>query len=290
MGLTTLERYYEVDYDDHRHLYYYKDPNNRYLSATQIISKFKNKFDPVEKSIEMAERHGETPEYWQKKWKDKTNKSLDRGNNLHDHKEDFLLSRGFDTVDGRHYRVYNRNLFPVHVPYIQLPDGVYPELKLWRHDYRIAGRSDKIILRTNPKLEGWAWEQFCDKYIYPVPVKPKCYRYMDIEDYKTNQQIRKESFYTRGENGEKVYKMMLGPLAHLMDCEWIHYCLQFSLYQFMGEYHGFLPGKRRLIFYPNYETLYEGLLADLPGGDLPIVEELPYLREEVIAMLNHERA
>lgn len=287
----TIPHYREVDYHDPSHRYYLDDIT--YLSATQLLEKFKHKFDTEERAEYMAGRYGQTPEYWKDQWDRKRNRSNNRGTRIHNEKEDFLHGRGFDSVDGKIYRVYNRELLPRNIQYIDLPDGIYPELKLWRHDYRIAGRADKIIIRTWDVNQPKNWmndyqeihrvRMECGFFGAPEPDK---YRFMDVEDYKTNQLIREESFYTKDPiTGAKQHRMMKGPLSHLMDCEMIHYTLQFSIYQFMGEYHGFLPGHRRMIFYRNDAEVYGGLLADLPGETPPVVKELPYLRDEVIAMI-----
>ena len=73
--------------------------------------------------------------------------------------------------------------------------------------------------------------------------------------------------------------MMLDPISHLEDCEMTHYTLQLSIYQYMLEFFGYLPGIRRIIHFPHP---IEGL-----GTPSPKPYELPYLRNEVIAMLNH---
>jgi len=242
-------QHHEVSYDDAAHRYYVG--NTTYISATQLVAKFHTKFDVIERSEYMAYRYGNTPEYWRAKWKKENSDSLDRGNGIHNYEENKLYKKGYDLLP-----------YPVPVQefkpgiYINLPDGVYPELKLWRHDCRIAGRADKIILTTDDKQ----------------PVERHKIRRMSLDDHKTNKIIRTESFQRDGK-----YDMMLGPLSHLQDCELNHYSLQLSIYQYMGEYHGFYPGTRRIIHHRH----------PIPGVEStgPKIIELPYLREEVIAMI-----
>lgn len=248
---TFDQRFREVDYDDARHKYFLG--NIIYRSATQIIEQFYEHFDTPEKSVYMSERYGNTPEYWVAKWKEGNQESLSRGTTLHNEKEEFTYGRGFDRLNGKDFIVRNRNLWPNHFPYNKLPDGCYPELKLWRHDFRIAGRADKPTFETISNS-----------------------RYMHIEDYKTNKKIEKESFKDKEGN----YRMMIGPLSHLMDCNYNHYTLQLSLYQYMGEYMGFKPGIRRIIHYPH--TIF----PHLPPPK-PVVYQLEYMKKEVIAMLHH---
>jgi len=245
----------EVQYDHQAHKYYLGDVI--YRSATQIVGEFVNEFDVEERSEYMAHRYGNTSEYWKQKWDGIRDLACARGNLIHSQKEDFLHNRGFDLLNGKVFQVYNTEHPVIYegwktYGYQDLGDGVYPEMKLWRHDWHIAGRCDKPIIET---ILG--------------------HRYMHIDDYKTNKALTKESFH----DPKTGPRMMKGPLSHLQDSIYNHYSLQLSLYQFMGEYFGFRPGKRRLIHY-GHEI--EGL-----GTPDPVVEPVPYLRTEVISMLTH---
>lgn len=257
----------EVGYDDAQHRYFNGDQT--YTSVTQLIDRFKNKFDTPERAQYMADRYGMTHEYWIAKWDKIRTKSLERGNRIHDDNEMVSYGRGVEKVAGTVMPVQNRGLLPVDIPYAQLPDGIYPELILWSHKYRIAGRADKIILHTSKYTAA--------KTMYGKTYKAEIYtRSADVDDYKTNETLHFESFY---DHTNKKHLMMLGPLSHLQDCSMNHYTLQFSLYQFLLEEFGFLPGERTLIHYPHE---IEGL-----GTPNPKPYKLPYLRNEVIAMLNH---
>lgn len=244
----------EVDYDDATHTYRLK--NKIYRSATTIVSQFHVLFDTEERSQYMADRYGQTPEYWKKEWRHENKQSLTRGNGIHNEQEDFLYNRGFTSVTGpRIHRVYNlkeQEKRDRSINISSLADGCYPELKLWRHDWRIAGRADKPTIET----------------IHGI-------RYAHVEDYKTNKILRTEGY----SDTRHPERMMLGPIDHLPDCEMIHYTLQLSIYQYILEYFGFKPGIRRIIHFPHP---IEGL-----GTPKSVVYELPYLREEVEAMLYH---
>lgn len=264
---APLPTYVQPDYDDAQHLYHYS--GNRYLSATQLIDRFKNHFNVQQGKEYMVNRYGGTAQDWGTQWKDTTDKSLTRGNRIHNDNECQSYGRGFEQVNGKIFLVHNI-VFAGDTPvYYNLPDGSYPELKLWRHDYRVAGRADKVTFETKYHLSIDPYDENSKPFSLTV-------RYMHIEDYKTNKVIYTQSF--KDKNTGKL-RMMLGPLSHLMDCHMVHYTLQLSLYQFMGEYFGFLPGVRRII---HYKHPIEGL-----GTPDPVVHELPYLRSEVIAMLKH---
>lgn len=245
--IESVTRHTEVQYNDDEHKYFLQ--NVTYRSATQIIHQFTNEFNTLERSRYMADRWGHTPEYWVKQWKDTNTDSLDRGNFLHNEREDYLYNRGFASVHGKFYHVFNIN--GGSSVYDDLGEGTYPEMKFWDHNWRIAGRADK------PTIE----------IVNGV-------RYLHIDDYKTNKKLEDQSYYDG-----KEFRMMKGPLSHLMDCNLVHYQLQLSLYQFMGEYFNFKPGLRRIIHFPHE---IEGL-----GKPDPKIIELPYLRSEVLLMLRH---
>lgn len=253
--MITAHQTEEVDYDDAEHKYYLR--TRIYRSATQIIERFVKPFDTKERSEYMSDRYGQPPEYWVKKWKGINQVALQRGDIIHAAKEDFLHGRGYDAINDKIFQVFN-----LHAPtysqfktnYAILIDGIYPELKLWRHDWGIAGRVDKPIIET---INGS--------------------RFAHIEDYKTGRRISQESFK---DNKTGEYEMMLYPLQHLMNCEYNHYTLQLSIYQFMMEYFGFKAGFRRIIHYGHrQEWMHE--------DPKPIPMLVPYMRNEVLMMLNH---
>lgn len=254
------DRNIPVNYDDAQHKYSLN--GTTYTSATQLLEHFKRPFDVEERSVYMAGKYGHTPQYWKDKWRSGNRKSLVRGNDLHDDQEQSLYKQKFVDYNPVPLTVFDPSIaLKSGLPFISLVDGVYPEMKLWRHDHRIAGRSDKVILRTGIVApDGDVW--------------PLC-RIADIEDYKTNKKIQKYGFQDK----YGITQKMLDPISHIEDAEYWHYALQLSIYQFMLEYHGFYPGKRRIIHFPHP--------TDEFPDPKPVTYELPYLRKEVVAMLYH---
>lgn len=94
-----------------------------------------------------------------------------------------------------------------------LPDGFYPELLVWNHDYHIAGQADKMFIQSKRK-----------------------HRYVWVDDYKTNKKIRKRGFWNEDER--KPF-MMRDPVKHLQDCNYNKYNLQLSLYAWIMEQAGY---------------------------------------------------
>lgn len=248
--MSVDEKILPVDYNDAAHLY--SMGGSRYTSASQLVEKFTNPFDAIQVATNYALKHGQTPEYWMQKWKQKNEASKVRGNRIHDANEVALHGRMIDIFQGSQLPVQGEFINET-VPWFDRPDGVYTEQKLWHHGYKIAGRADKIILTSSPLVT--------------------C-RYANIEDYKTNESLNFESYQFK--NGS--HKMMKPPIAYLQDCNWIHYCLQLSAYMFMLEYQGFLPGTMTITHYPH------------PTEEDPHPEkkkyEVPYLKKEIVLMCN----
>lgn len=256
-----------IDYDDSTHTYSFR--GRRYLSATQVVGYFSNEFDTDGEASKYAQRHGLTKEHWTEKWGETREAALLRGNRIHNLRESITLARGTEMVMGQPRRVQNIELYPER-PLGRLPDGVYPEMKLWSHKWKIAGRSDMVILETERGLI-----QRSDNYSMVWPGR----RIAHIGDYKTNRFIRQRGFPLNRE--ATLRTMMKYPLEHLEDCDRIHYELQLPLYQFMLEEHYFEPGDRHITHFPHK-------LWCAPEGSAdpaPVHYNLPYRKDDVTSML-----
>ena len=125
---------------------------------------------------------------------------------------------------------------------------------IWDDEYLICGKSDKVIISTD------------EKNLNP---------YISIKDYKTNKELKINYNFINKNTGEPVVnKYMLEPISHLVDCNYIHYTLQLSLYAYMLERKGFKVKDLELLHTPNYDK-----------NNMKSYQ-LPYMREEIIAMLN----
>ena len=98
-----------------------------------------------------------------------------------------------------------------------------------------------------------------------------CTRHM-LVTHNTNKEIKTKSFF---DNKSKKSVMMKFPLNNVQDCNYWHYTLQLSTYAWM-------------IQKVNPEFIIEDLvLVHFDHNDNMTVYHLPYLKEEVIKMLNH---
>ena len=245
-----------------------------WISVTNFVSRFKQKFDadkiaPKVSKNKNSKWYGIDPEKIKQIWAAESNRAVDLGNWYHNQREADLIA--IDTIE--------RNGIPVSVfkpiyeagkkiaPDQALVEGIYPEHMVYLKSEGICGQSDRVEVINGV---------------------------VDIIDYKTNKEIKLESY----KNWEGVSQKMLGPCAHLDDCNFNHYALQLSTYMYIILKHNpnLKPGKLMLHHITFMESPdkdeygYPVTLRDYQGN--PIVKEVipyeaPYLRGEVVHMLKH---
>ena len=191
-------------------------------------------------------------------WEYEKNIACFNGSNFHAAKEKGWLEKT-DHYDGVRYKNWHKlgiqDMGDTNVNPKDLPDGVYSELILWNNQYKAAGAADIVYIET---VDG--------------------VRYIDIDDYKTNKKIEEQSYYNKH---TRCHKMMLAPLANVMDCNRCHYELQISTYAYYLECFGFVPRYLNFQHYNNVGTKEE------PKYKFNKNYELEYKKEEVVKMLKH---
>lgn len=239
---------------------YYNTEGVVYDSPSKVFAKYKNKFDADAVAERYAKKHGQTASYWKKQWEQEKDKSLVRGTGIHQTKEDLMFGRGIDKYQGKTYQVQNPDMLIGNVvrELKDLPDGIYPEMPVWNHNYRVSGKPDKVIIET---ILGT--------------------KYAHVDDFKTNKSIDKTSY----EHPREGYKMMKGPLSHLMDCNWVHYMLQMSFYQWILDAAGLKPGNRTLIHIPHPVKTTGILGEEVIHQPDDVLYKIPYAKSEILATL-----
>lgn len=267
---------------------YYDDNNNTYLSVTQLVHKIIPSFEDsadfwaLYKSIQYNSRLEESainnfdisvkaranphysakearellkyalrsknyddlktivPEYIvnfaevviKQSWEDKRISSAERGTLIHKEKE--LKDIGDKLV---YYKGQELTVQDSSQKNIILQDkSIYNELRISNSKYRIAGTIDRLIVGTKKRLK--------------------------IEDFKSNQEIKFSN----------KYQTLLQPLQHLPNCNYIHYCLQLSIYNWMLVQLGYQVLEREIIHISS------------AGNEFPY--DVPYFEEEVEILLN----
>lgn len=257
------------------HSYTSVDPNDntKWISVTTLISALKQPFDSsnIAKKSSTSKKSkwfGMTVEQIQQAWKKEADRACTLGNWYHDQRE--LDITNCDTIVR-----YDKTLPVIKpmqdehglkvAPSQKLMDGIYPEHMVYMRSAGICGQSDLV--------------EVADGYVH-------------ITDYKTNKEIKSESF----KNWEGVSQRMNPPVSHLDDCNLNHYNLQLSIYMYMILKHNpnLKPGKliiHHIAFEEEEEKDEFGYpISKLNADGEPIIKEiipyeLPYLKDEVLAIM-----
>jgi CRISPR/Cas system-associated exonuclease Cas4 (RecB family) len=223
----------------------YTADGKKYISMTTIIKPFHFPTNWKEVAEKYAKKHGHTAEYWQAQWGSMGAEACKIGSDHHKRKETDILGYAPSDDDVK---------VPLRVDYENLEDGNYPELLLWNHEYQLAGQADLVILETKGLKT-----------------------YVDIIDYKTNKEIKTESY----KDWKAGHQMMQGPLKHLQCCNYNHYNLQLSGYAWMMEQHGFIPRNIIIEHYP-----LRAADGSVDYNQTPVIYKMNYLKKEIVNMLN----
>jgi hypothetical protein len=257
-----------------KHEYLSIDPNDNitWISATKLVDCFKPKFDAVTQSIKSSKNkkskwYGIPPEEIQEIWSGEGSRANTLGTFYHNQREEDLLSCDTITISGIEVPIIKPIYDGIikHAPAQNLTEGIYPEHFVYLKSAGICGQSDRVEV-----IQG----------------------VVNIIDYKTNKEIKQESYTSWDGTKQK----MQGPLEHIDDCNFWHYAVQLSLYLYIILKHNptFKPGKL-ILHHIAFEN--EGLdkygypITKLDHQGNPIVVsvtpyEVPYLKSEVIAMIN----
>lgn len=264
-----------VIFRSENHKYESLDPNERidWVSVTKFVSMFKTPFDPISQSIKSSQNpkskwYGIPPEEIQAHWSQETERAITAGTFYHDQRESDLIECETITRLGRAIPIIK----PIylddvkHAPIQRLTEGIYPEHFVYLKSAGICGQSDRVEVIKDT---------------------------VEIVDYKTNKEIKKQSF----KSWEGISKKMIGPCAHLDDCNFNHYSLQLSAYMYMILKHNprYKPGKMMLhhvIFEKTGEDKFGNPILKRNDKNEPIVKtvvpyDVPYLKTEVINMIKY---
>ena len=246
--------------------------NIDWVSVTTLISNFKKPFDGKAIAAKVSKNKrskwfGVEPETILKIWDDESQRAMSLGTFYHNQREADLCSLASIEKDGVTVPIFSPNVEPNGIkvaPNQKLESGVYPEHMVYLKSAGICGQSDLVEVVNNR--------------IY-------------IIDYKTNKEIKTESFV----NWEGISDKLSFPLLHLDDCNFNHYALQLSIYMYIMLKHNpkLKPGAMFI-----HHVVFEEDEKDANGypvtkysveGD-PVVKqvipmEVPYLEDEVRSII-----
>ncbi len=128
-----------VHLNEAAHIYTNSETAEQYTSCSTLISMFKEKFDTQKRAKAYAEKHGETPEFWIRRWAEKSKKAQDKGHEFHNEQELYTTAQNVHVRFGKPFKVRNQHLQRTDDLYYY-EDGYYSEMDLWHHGYKLAGR------------------------------------------------------------------------------------------------------------------------------------------------------
>lgn len=243
-----------------------------WVSVTSLLSNFKKPFDAEKIAASVSKKSrskwfGIPPEKILELWKAEADRATTLGTFYHNQREADLCSLSSIELEGIPIPVYR----PLEegalkkAPEQKLTDGIYPEHMVYLKSAGICGQSDLVEV-VNSKV--------------------------NIIDYKTNKEIKTESF----KNWEGISDKMSHPVSHLDDCNFNHYALQLSIYMYIILKHNrkLRPGKiyiHHVIFEVEGTDEYGYPITRYSSNGDPVVKEVvqmevPYLADEVISIIN----
>ena len=259
---------------DHSYKSLTTEPEITWYSVTTVVSSLKKPFDAKKTAQKVSKNtkskwHGIEPKIIEEIWANEAKRAVDLGTWYHNQREADLCSLSSIEREGTVVPIFAP--LPLkdgikYAPSQKLEPGVYPEHMVYLKSAGICGQSDLVEV-VNGRV--------------------------NIIDYKTNKEIKMESF----KDWEGISEKMLHPISNLDDCNFNHYSLQLSIYMYMILKHNpkLLPGTiyiHHIVFETEGKDKWGYPIAKLDLNGEPIVKDVnlipvPYLYDEVIAVINH---
>lgn len=245
-----------------------------WVSVTTLISHFKKPFDAKKISEKVTKNkkskwYGIDPKTIQAIWDAEADRAVTLGTYYHNQRESDLCSFASIERDGITVPVFAplpEKQGIKYAPSQKLDQGVYPEHMVYLKSVGICGQSDLVEV-VNGKV--------------------------NIIDYKTNKEIKKESYV----NFEGMSDKMAEPVSSLDDCNFNHYALQLSIYMYIILKHNpkLKPGRmfiHHVVFEEEAKDDHGYPITKRDAQGEPIVKEvspmvIPYLIDEVMAIMHY---
>lgn len=235
-----MEKFLKKDIEllEPEHKYILKsDPDLNFTSVTSITSKYFSPFDKDAIAKKLVETNMKYVGMTTDELIAQWDEARDFGNLVHNNIESYINNKNYKDISEVRHAIKWMNKFK------NLSEFVfYPEVIIYSEELGIAGSIDVLAKDTKN-----------DTYI--------------IIDWKTSKSISKSSFGGR---------MGIHPItSHLMDCKYVHYSMQLSLYRYLiEEFYGIKVSNL--------------LIAHLKNNECkPIVAD--YYHKEVLDMVNEHR-
>lgn len=250
------------------------DSNIDWISVTTLVSHFKKPFDAkkIAEKVSKSKKSkwaGMDPVLIQQIWTNEADRSTTLGTWYHNQRESDICALSSMEREGVTIPIFKPTEVKEGVklsPSQKLEPGVYPEHMVYLRSVGICGQSDLVEV-VNGKV--------------------------NIIDYKTNKEIKMESYVDWEGKSEKL----LPPIDNLDDCHFYHYALQLSIYMYIILKHNpkLKPGKifiHHVSFEVETEDNWGYPVTKKDANGEPVLKEvkplaLPYLFEEVQTIMHY---
>ena len=235
-----MEKFLKKDIEllEPEHKYILKsDPDLNFTSVTSITSKYFSPFDKDAIAKKLVETNMKYVGMTTDELIAQWDEARDFGNLVHNNIESYINNKNYKDISEVRHAIKWMNKFK------NLSEFVfYPEVIIYSEELGIAGSIDVLAKDTKN-----------DTYI--------------IIDWKTSKSISKSSFGGR---------MGIHPItSHLMDCKYVHYSMQLSLYRYLiEEFYGIKVSNLLIALLKDNEC--KTIVAD-------------YYHKEVLDMVNEHR-
>lgn len=191
------------EFHRHGHIYMVASTGQRLTSGTQFVKQFFPKFDAIAISERIADERGTTPEALRREWAETGLKASTEGTAIHAYCEYLALGRGdaplsINQNDRMHkLKKQAKRMFAKFAAVgLKIIDA---ERIIFSPGLGLAGQVDLLLHNKQNEII--------------------------ILDYKIIKELKKENPFEQG----------FFPLDLMDNCNWIHYSLQLSLYQYLLE-------------------------------------------------------
>lgn len=236
----------------------YLEGDEEYTSMTTLIHSFEQPTDWVKVAANYAKKNGGDTQFWLDKWDENRRLSATLGTKVHLLKERECYNEEWDYIHrwGEEKRGIDLR---------RLKEGLYPELLLYDHRYKLAGQADRVEFKNG---------------------------LIHIKDYKTSKEINKDPvIFFNKQLKRKIRKRLLPPVSHLNHNNYTLYALQLSGYAFILERCGYKIGSLQLIHLKlkgrEHPDFYKRAIETGFEIEEEVVYEVPYYRKEVQMMFIH---
>lgn len=242
---------------------YLNDNNEQYTSVTTLIKKYEPHKDWDEIAAKYAKKVKKSVEEVKAMWAQAGLDAVTKGTAFHNKMEALYNETGIWNTEGVDCVVHSSPIIDgiKKARSLKLDQGIYPELLVYSHNYKLAGQADLVEVVNNK---------------------------INIKDYKTSKEIKKESH----KHWRDGYEMMSFPLNNLMNSNFWHYSVQLNLYMAMLKAHNpnLKVGTMEILHVIHHENIIHGkdlVEASKTEWDEVVTYKVPDLQKDVKKLLEH---